>query len=139
VRFTSPGSIVHPGSVESLIQIRQNAFDETELSVSQRARYLDDPVLWAKERVGVHLWSKQREMLEAVRDNRRVAVHSCHNVGKTFTAALCTAWWLDTHPPGTAFVVTTAPTGPQVKALLWRRSEERRVGKDSWSQWWIGD
>ena len=144
VSFTSPGSIVHPGSVESLVQIRQNAFDETELSVSRRARYLNDPVLWAKERAGVHLWSKQREMLEAVRDNRRVAVHSCHNVGKTFTAALCTAWWLDTHPPGTAFVVTTAPTGPQVKALLWREINRLHAradlpGRVNLTEWYINN
>jgi hypothetical protein len=29
-------------------------------------------------------------------------------------------WWIDVHPPGEAFVVTTAPTTPQVEAILWR-------------------
>lgn len=29
-------------------------------------------------------------------------------------------WWLDIHPPGTAFVVTSAPTAKQVHAILWR-------------------
>src|SRR5690606_21375837 len=65
-------------------------------------------------------WSKQRQILEAVRDHRRVAVRSGHGVGKSHVAALVACWWLDTHEPGTAFVVTSAPTFPQVRAILWR-------------------
>lgn len=38
----------------------------------------------------------------------------------SFTAAGLTAWWIAAHPPGQAFVVTTAPTGPQVRVILWR-------------------
>jgi hypothetical protein len=29
-------------------------------------------------------------------------------------------WWIKVHPPGEAFVVTTAPTTPQLEAILWR-------------------
>jgi hypothetical protein len=29
-------------------------------------------------------------------------------------------WWIQVHPPGEALVVTTAPTTPQVEAILWR-------------------
>jgi hypothetical protein len=36
------------------------------------------------------------------------------------TAARIAAWWLDVHPPGEAFVVSTAPTFSQVRAILWR-------------------
>jgi hypothetical protein len=64
-------------------------------------------------------WSKQREIIEAVRDHPRVAVHSCHEVGKSWIAAATASWWLDTHPVGDARVVTTAPTQPQVEAILW--------------------
>ena len=35
-------------------------------------------------------------------------------------ASLIVSWWLDAHPPGEAFVVTTAPTTAQVRAILWR-------------------
>lgn len=119
---TARDSAVDPMSDASTLLVVGSAFDDEapELTATQRAQYRDDPVKWAQERAGVELWSKQREMLEAMRDNRRVAVHSCHSVGKTFTSALACSWWIDTHPPGTAFVITTAPTGPQVKALLWR-------------------
>lgn len=83
------------------------------------ARYLRDPVGWVQERLGEHLWSRQREIAESVRDNRRTAVKSCHNSGKSFLASRLACWWLDCHPPGEAIVVSTAPTYKQVHAILW--------------------
>lgn len=83
--------------------------------------YASDPKGWVEERMpGVHVWSKQREIMESVRDNRQTAVKSCHSAGKSFTAATTALWWIDSHPAGSAFVVTSAPTGAQVKAVLWR-------------------
>ena len=79
-----------------------------------------DPVAWARDRAQVELWSKQREIMASVRDHKYTIVKSCHQVGKSFTAALAVCWWLDTHPPGSAFVVTTAPTFNQVRSILWR-------------------
>lgn len=66
------------------------------------------------------LWSKQREILSSVVENRRTAVKSCHGPGKSFTASRAALWWIDAHPPESAFVVTTAPSWPQVSAILWR-------------------
>lgn len=82
--------------------------------------YLRDPVGWATDRLGEFLWSKQREIAASTRDHRYTAVQSCHDVGKSFLSARLAVWWIDVHPPGEAFVVTTAPTDPQVKAILWR-------------------
>lgn len=79
-----------------------------------------DPVRWAKERLGDAIWSKQSNILESVRDNRRTAVPSCHEVGKSFIASVVIGWWVDTRPIGDAFVVTSAPTAKQVAAILWR-------------------
>jgi len=81
--------------------------------------HLNDPVGWCQERLGEHLWSKQRAIAESVRDNRRTAVKSCHNAGKSWIASRIAAWWFDTHPPGEAIVVSTAPTYKQVHAILW--------------------
>lgn len=83
------------------------------------ARYAREPSVWAQDRLGEHFWSKQVEIAESVRDNRLTAVQSCHGTGKSFTVSRLTAWWLSIHPPGEARVVTTAPTGDQVKAILW--------------------
>jgi len=75
---------------------------------------------WVTDTLGEHFWSKQREIAQTLRDNRRVAVKSCHGVGKSFLASRAIAHWLATHPPGEAFVVSTAPTFAQVRAVLWR-------------------
>lgn len=107
-------------------------------------RWQVDPVAWVDERLNLHLWSKEREILESVRDNHDTAVRSCHDVGKSFTAACAACWWLDVWPPGDAFVVTTAPTGHQVKAILWReigRMHKRGglAGRTNLTEWYIGD
>jgi hypothetical protein len=94
-----------------------DAFDDlTRVKVN----YAEDPARWADERGKMHIWSKQREVLESVRDNRRTVVRACHSAGKSYIAATTACWWLDSHPPGEAFVLSTAPTAPQVRAILWR-------------------
>lgn len=91
--------------------------------------YAADPVAWVGERLRSYLWSKQREIIESVRDNRYTAVQSCHGAGKSFTAATVLAWWIDTHPVNEVFVVWTAPRWPQVKAIIGRelRAMHRRA------------
>lgn len=86
--------------------------------------YIADPVEWVHAQ-GQETWSKQREILQSVRDNRYTAVKSCHGPGKSYTAAWLTVWWLATHPD--PFVVTSAPTSHQVRTILWR--EIRRAKK----------
>lgn len=85
-----------------------------------RRRWLADPATWAREKFGITLWSAQVAIMESVRDYRKTAVQSCHEIGKSFSAALVAAWWIDCHKLGDAFVVTSAPTAPQVKTILWR-------------------
>src|SRR5215217_2971411 len=82
--------------------------------------YVRDPVGWVSDRLGEFMWSKQREIAESVVVNRYTAIKSAHDTGKSFTMSRLAAWWLDVHPIGEAFVVTTAPTTAQVEAILWR-------------------
>jgi len=86
----------------------------------QRRQQVDDPVLWCYHQLGIFAWSKQREILRSVRDNRRTSVRSCHASGKSLNAAAATLWWIASHPPNSAFVLTTAPTNQQVRTILWR-------------------
>lgn len=81
--------------------------------------YLNDPHGWVKSHGGF-LWSKQIEIAESVRDNRYTAVPSCHGPGKSYIVSRLAGWWLDVHPVGSAFVVSSAPTTPQIEAILWR-------------------
>lgn len=92
-----------------------------------RVDWRKHPADWAQSKLGVFLWSKQRQILQSIVDNRYTAVKSCHGAGKSLDAAVAACWWLDAHPAGTAFVVTTAPTDTQVKAILWR--EIKRMHK----------
>lgn len=90
---------------------------EAELN---RRRHAREPKVWAEERLGDTLWSVQVAILNSLRDHRKTAVRSCHGAGKSFTAAIASGHWIDTNPLGDAFLVTSAPTGPQVRAILWR-------------------
>lgn len=107
------------------------------------ARFVDDPVGFVEDGLGETLWSRQKMILEAVRDHKRVAVPACHAPGKTHLAARAIAWWISCHPPGTAQVVTTATTFRQVRNLLWvqvRRlhSKHKLPGETSQVEWKIG-
>jgi hypothetical protein len=77
-----------------------------------------------------------------VRDHRKVAVPSCHEAGKSWLASRIVAWWLSVHKPGEAFAVTTAPTTPQVEAVLWReinRAHRKGAlsGRTNLTEWYI--
>lgn len=88
-------------------------------SSARSAQYRYDPYLWAKDRLGMHLWSMQQEISESVVNNKKTAVKSCHDSGKTFLAAVICCWWIDTRPQDETMVISTAPTAYQVNKLLW--------------------
>ncbi|HEU4967305.1 MAG TPA: hypothetical protein VFT53_07620 [Candidatus Saccharimonadales bacterium] len=101
------------------VKSRYDAQEKAKIAANWE-RWRNNPSEWVQERLSEHVWSKQHEIMESLRDNRRTAVQSCHGVGKSHIASRAVAWWLDTSPTGEAFVVTTAPTGHQVRAVLWR-------------------
>ena len=90
--------------------------------------FLTDPAAWAMDKLQAFLWSKQIEICNSVILNRRTAVRSGHGIGKSWTAGMLAAWWIDTHPIGEAIVITTAPTYNQVHAILWEeiRKQHRK-------------
>lgn len=49
---------------------------------ARQAGWVNDPVGWAKDVLGVHLWSKQKEICDSLIDNKRTVVASCHGTGK---------------------------------------------------------
>lgn len=99
------------GIVDAAVQLLQ--------ADAKQDSYRLDPVGWASDVLGVHTWSKQRVVLESVRDHPRTAVASCHGAGKSLIASVAGAWWVGVHPPGDAIVITTAPTYRQVASILW--------------------
>jgi hypothetical protein len=111
----------------------------------EKPRVEPDPVVWAKNTMDVDLWSKQREILRLLEICPKVAVPSCHDAGKSFIAALATARFLAKYPPGSARVVTTAPSVTQVRTILWNeinamheRAGGALPGRVNQTEWWIG-
>lgn len=84
-----------------------------------RAQYKDDPVLWAKDVVGAHLWSQQAAVARSVAEDKDIVVKAGHGVGKSFLSALLICWWIDTRYPD-CFVASTAPSTAQIGAIVWR-------------------
>lgn len=114
--------LVRTGDTKRLKMVRDQlaAVKDRRQAADRQSRWMNDPVSWVSDRLNQSVWSKQREIMESVRDHRKTAVRSCHGAGKSHVASLVVSWWLDSHPPGEAFVVTTAPTTAQVRAILWR-------------------
>ena len=81
---------------------------------------LPSPVAFAREVLGVQLWAKQEEVLNALTTHRRVAVKAGNGLGKGFCAAVAVLWFIHTHQDA-AVALSTAPTFRQVRHILWRQ------------------
>jgi hypothetical protein len=119
-------------------------FGPALLDAARARRYRTDPVGWVQDKLGEFLWSKQRQIMESVRDHRRTAVRSSHGPGKSRVASRVVSWWLDTHEPGTAFAATSAPTQPQVRGVLWREINDAHrkghlIGRVNQTEWLVGN
>lgn len=92
------------------------------------ARWREDPVGFCRDVLGIEPWDKQIEILEAIRDHKRVAVRSGHKCGKSTTAAIAALWFYCSHAD--ARVVMTCVTSRQVDAILYRevRKMHARAG-----------
>lgn len=85
----------------------------------------DHPVEFFGRILGVEPWSKQVEILEAVRDHERVAVRSGHKVSKSHSAAGIAACYYCSFPD--ARVVMSSTTSRQVDQILWRELRMMRA------------
>lgn len=109
--------------------------------------YSKRPIDWSTEKASESLWSAQRDIMQSLADNRYTAVHAAHGLGKSKIASLAMGWWIDSHPIGEAFVISTAPTAAQVASILWReltRLHEKaelpgRITRAGFPHWFIGN
>lgn len=80
-------------------------------------RYQADPIAFFREVLGVEPWDKQIEVIEAVRDHKRVSVRAGHKVSKSNTDAGLALWFYCSFPD--ARVVLSSVTDRQVNQILW--------------------
>jgi len=77
-----------------------------------------DPVGFARVVLGIDLWPGQIEILESIRDHRRVTIRSGNKCGKTLSLACACLWAFATFPR--AEVILGAPTVEQLGGTLWK-------------------
>ena len=75
-----------------------------------------DPALFVRVVIGVEPQPWQVQALNAVRDHPRVAIKSCHGVGKSAFLSWLTLFWILTRVPSK--VPATAPTHHQLQDVL---------------------
>lgn len=109
----SNDSIKH---IHGVIDSYLEELDREELN----EQYFNDPTLWARDRLNIDFWYKQKEAGDSVVKNKNTAVKAGHGVGKSFWAAILVCWWIDTRPIQRVFAATTAPSADQVTGILWR-------------------
>ena len=88
------------------------------------ARWRKNPVLYARERMGVNPTRQQQQMLMAIAPSgAKVTVRAGHGVGKTTCLAIIIWWHLECF--SFCKIPCTAPTASQLRLVLW--SELRKV------------
>ena len=82
-----------------------------------KKRYRNDPVRFMREVLGYEPDPWQAEVATSLAENKWVTVRSGQGVGKTALEAALLLWFLMTQP--FPRVVCTAPTGQQLRDVLW--------------------
>lgn len=107
------------GDPDYKIEFRAGILAQLEMQARRRL-HAKRPEIWAKDMLGVTLWSKQIEVAHSIVNNHSTMVAAGHGVGKSYLTAVLACWWIDTHPIGQARVLSTAPTTAQVRGIVWR-------------------
>lgn len=75
------------------------------------------PKIFIEHVLGDRLEAYQEKAAALIAEHERVAIKACHSVGKSFLLARIVIWFARMFPYSK--VITTAPTGRQVKTILW--------------------
>jgi hypothetical protein len=117
--FSEAKKIKDPYEIENQIW-EEHGFVQDLMALYQRF-----PDVWSKRFLGLSTWERQREFMRAVAANQRTTVRSGHGVGKSYGTAALVLWYFTCFPGSR--VVTTAPTGRQVKEILWSAIEKLHI------------
>lgn len=86
-------------------------------------RYQRDIVGFARDVLGIDLWSKQEEIAQLVVEHDFVACASGHRIGKSLLLAVLALWFYCCFPRARVFI--TAPTDRQLQEVDWREIRMR--------------
>ena len=91
--------------------------NDTHATVEAIAALRSDPALFVETVLQATPQKWQRDALDAIAANDRVAIKSGHGVGKTAFESWVVLWWLMTHYP--CKVAVTANSAHQLSDVLW--------------------
>lgn len=117
----------HRSPFEALAQVCDRVATKPEVITWPSPRWREDPVGFAREVLGIDLWSAQVAILEAIRDNRNTTVRSGHKCGKSTALAVAALWFYCSFPR--ARVVMTAVKASQIDEVIWK--EVRRLHREA--------
>jgi hypothetical protein len=83
------------------------------------ALWRDTPSGFIEDILGESLWAKQKALLDATVNYKRVAVPAGFGVGKTHGSARLVLHFVSVYPVGEALAVTTATRFRQVRSQMW--------------------
>lgn len=89
---------------------------ETSQAEDRLRLWRDSPADFIWDVLGCRLTDQQREVIDALVNNKRVAVRSGNGLGKTHLAACTILWFLYTRE---SFILSTGPTASHVRTHLW--------------------
>jgi phage terminase large subunit len=101
---------------------RANRNDPPVTDETRVRSYEKDPIGFCRDVLGVELWSRQAEIVEAAALYDQVSVVSGHKVGKS-RALACIALWFYCSFPG-ARVILTSSVAHQIADIIWREIKQ---------------
>ncbi len=123
----------HDLSLEIPVDERERERLETIARVLEERRLgRTRPVQWVERVLESKLWSKQRQILNAIAKHPRVAVKSGNACGKSYLAANIACWFLPNHVP--SYVITSASSWKGIEKIQW---PTMRALKDSAKEEWF--
>lgn len=111
----------------AIAAVARRAAAESEAIRWPSPRWQDDPVLFAREVLGIQLWSGQVEILKSIRDNTNTTCRSGHKCGKSTALAVAALWFYSTFDRARVFL--TAVKATQIDDVIWK--EIKRLYRQS--------
>lgn len=112
-----------------------------------RYRNRTEPHRFLEESYGIKLWKEQAHVLSLLRRHQFVSVRSGNGVGKSYVAAACIPWYVNSFAP--SYVITTSSSWRSVKYIMWPKlhtiinnspiPEFRNQGRLLDMEWKLGD
>lgn len=106
-------------------ELKSYAEDSPAPPPNLEKRYVADPVGFCTDVLGLKLWAKQVEILEALSRGPRAATPPTHTLSAARLAGAASLWWLGSRPH---LACREMPSERAIRSRLWRHIESLQDG-----------